>query len=372
MTIHNFNPGPAILPRSVLDIASKAIIDYNGSGMSVLEISHRDILFGQIIESAQQLVREIYQLNSDYEILFMQGGASTQFALVPMNFLDQHESAAYIDTGIWSSKAIKEAMLFGNVKVVASSKDKNYSYIPKEISVPDDSRYLHITSNNTVYGSQFHFYPETSVPIVADMSSDIFSREIDAKKFDLIYAGAQKNAGTAGTTLVIIKKDFLKTIRKKIPSIFDYRVWAEHQSLYNTPAVFAVYVCYLTLRWLQEQGGLKVIEARNRAKAALLYEAIDQSNLFTGNVVKEDRSMMNVTFSFNREYIQKIKLSNPRADEIYLEHEFLNFARANGIVGIKGHRLSGGFRASLYNALPIESVRVLIEVMRAFERKYLI
>jgi phosphoserine aminotransferase len=240
------------------------------------------------------------------------------------------------------------------VNVVASSADKNYSYIPKDIVMPDDVRYLHITTNNTIYGSQFHNYPKVNVPMVADMSSDIFSKEINATQFDLIYAGAQKNAGAAGTTIVIVKKDFLKTAAKKIPAIFDYRLCAENGSLYNTPSVFAVYVCYLTLQWLQEQGGLKAIETKNKAKAVLLYDAIDNSNLFKGNIAKEDRSIMNATFV----------MTKPE-----LENAFLAEAKAAGIVGIKGHRLSGGFRASLYNALPIESVQVLVDVMKEFERK---
>jgi phosphoserine aminotransferase len=351
---HNFTPGPAILPQSVLQKAAEAVNNFNHSGLSILEISHRDKLFLDVIEGAQQLIKDIYKLGDAYEVLFMQGGASTQFALVPMNFLSENETAAIIDTGVWSAKAIKETKLFGKVNVVASSADKNYSYIPKDIVMPDDVRYLHITTNNTIYGSQFHNYPKVNVPMVADMSSDIFSKEINATQFDLIYAGAQKNAGAAGTTIVIVKKDFLKTAAKKIPAIFDYRLCAENGSLYNTPSVFAVYVCYLTLQWLQEQGGLKAIETKNKAKAVLLYDAIDNSNLFKGNIAKEDRSIMNATFV----------MTKPE-----LENAFLAEAKAAGIVGIKGHRLSGGFRASLYNALPIESVQVLVDVMKEFERK---
>jgi phosphoserine aminotransferase len=354
MQKHNFTPGPAILPQSVTQNASEAIINFNNTGLSLLEISHRDKLFIDVIEGAINIVKNIYRLNDGYEVLFMQGGASAQFAMVPMNFLSEHETAAIIDTGVWSAKVIQETKLFGNVNVVASSADKNYSYIPKDFIVPYDARYLHITTNNTIYGSQFHEYPKVNVPMVADMSSDIFSKEIDATKFDLIYAGAQKNAGAAGTTIVIVKKDFLNTAVKNIPAIFDYKVCAANGSLYNTPSVFAVYVCYLTLQWLQEQGGLKAIEEKNKAKAALLYNMLDNSSLFKGNIITEDRSLMNVTFVLNK----------PE-----LENDFLAEAKAAGIVGIKGHRLSGGFRASLYNALPVESVQVLVDVMKEFEKK---
>ncbi len=355
MKKHNFTAGPAILPQSVFRQASEAVINFKGTGLSILEISHRDKLFLEVMEGAQALVKQLYQLGDDYEVLFLQGGASTQFAMVPMNFLSENETAAFVDTGVWSAKAIKETKLFGKVNIAASSSDKNFSYIPKAFEAPADARYLHITTNNTIYGTQFHAFPETPVPVVADMSSDIFSKEIDAKKFDLIYAGAQKNIGAAGATLVIIKKTFLETAAKKVPAIFDYKVHAANQSLYNTPSVFAVYVCYLTLQWLIAEGGLKEMEKRNRAKAELLYDEIERNSLFAGNVNAEDRSLMNVTFVVNK----------PE-----LETAFSEMAKAAGIIGIKGHRLAGGFRASLYNALPIESVQVLVEVMREFEVKH--
>jgi phosphoserine aminotransferase len=354
MKKHNFTSGPAILPPSVFQQAAAAVTEYQNSGLSILEISHRDKLFLEIIEGAQALVKELYNLGNDYEVLFMQGGASAQFALIPMNFLSSHETASYIDTGVWSDKAIKEAKLFGNVSIAGSSKEQQYSFIPKQLTIDNNARYLHLTTNNTIYGSQFHYIPETNVPLVADMSSDIFSRPWDARKFDLIYAGAQKNAGAAGTTIVIIKKDFLKTIHKSIPMIFDYRKHADNQSLYNTPSVFAVYVSYLTLQWIKAEGGLAEMEKRNKTKAELLYAEIDRNTAFRGTVAKEDRSLMNATFVLN-----------------HTEHEekFAALAKAAGIVGLKGHRLVGGFRASLYNALPLESVQVLIEVMKDFEKQ---
>jgi phosphoserine aminotransferase len=354
MKKHNFTSGPAILPPSVFQQAAAAVTEYQNSGLSILEISHRDKLFLEIIEGAQALVKELYDLGNDYEVLFMQGGASAQFALIPMNFLSSHETASYIDTGVWSDKAIKEAKLFGNVSIAGSSKEQQYIFIPKQLTIDNNARYLHLTTNNTIYGSQFHYIPETNVPLVADMSSDIFSRPWDARKFDLIYAGAQKNAGAAGTTIVIIKKDFLKTINKSIPMIFDYRKHADNQSLYNTPSVFAVYVSYLTLQWIKAEGGLAEMEKRNKTKAELLYAEIDRNTAFRGTVAQEDRSLMNATFVLNN-----------------AEHEekFAALAKAAGIVGLKGHRLVGGFRASLYNALPLESVQVLIEVMKDFEKQ---
>ncbi len=353
MKKHNFTSGPSILPQVVFQQAAAAVNNYNDSGLSILEISHRDKLFLEIIEGAQALVKELYELGDDYEVLFMQGGASAQFALIPMNFLSAEETASYIDTGVWSDKAIKEAKLFGNVSIAGSSKESSYSFIPKELNIESNARYLHLTTNNTIYGSQFHHIPNSSVPLIADMSADIFSRQWDAKLFDMIYAGAQKNAGAAGTTIVIIKKDFLHTINKKIPMIFDYRKHADNQSLYNTPAVFAVYVSYLTLQWIKAEGGLAAMEQRNNAKAALLYNEVDRNSLFSGTVAKEDRSLMNATFV----------LSKPE-----LELAFNEMIEAAGIVGLKGHRSVGGFRASMYNALPIESVQVLVEVMQEFER----
>lgn len=354
MRKHIFNPGPGVLPIDVLNEASGAVIDLNGSGQSILEISHRGKTFESAITEAKSLVKELYGLRDDFVVLFLQGGASLQFSMVPMNFLRENETGAYVDTGAWASNAIKEAKLFGRVEVIASSKAQNYNHIPKGFEIPKDAKYFHITTNNTIYGTQYQQYPQSPVPLFADMSSDIFSKEIDSKKFDLIYAGAQKNAGAAGVTLVIMKKELLKKIDKTLPSMLDYRVFAENDSLYNTPAVFSIYVCLLTLRWLKKTGGLKAIEKLNNTKAAKLYEVIDNHPLYAGHAAKEDRSKMNVTFT----------LKKPE-----LEEAFLEACTKAGIIGIKGHRSVGGFRASIYNALPLKSVEVLCDVMKEFAAK---
>lgn len=354
MKVHNFNAGPSILPNEVLYKASKALIDFDGTGMSILEIGHRTDHFTAVMEEARSLARELMQLDDDFEVLFLHGGATTQFMQVPLNLLGSGETAAYIDTGIWSNKAVKEAKLFGYVDVIASSKESNYNHIPKQYTVPPQARYLHITTNNTIYGTQFHQIPATSVPMVADMSSDILSRQMDFNKFSLIYAGVQKNMGAAGATMVAVRKSILGKADRKIPSILDYRLHIENASMLNTPPVFAVYITMLTLRWLKGQGGVAAIEKINNKKAALLYDEIDHNPLFRGNVMKEDRSKMNVTFTI---------------DKPELEEEFLKFCKKEDIVGIKGHRLSGGFRASLYNALPIESVEVMVEAMKYFSLK---
>jgi len=293
-------------------------------------------------------------LDDDHEVLFLHGGASTQFMQVPMNLLDDKETAAYTDTGVWSSKAIKEARLFGKVEIVCSSRDADFSFIPKDFAVPNDAKYLHITTNNTIYGSQWQRIPKTSNTLVADMSSDILSRVIDFNAFGLIYAGAQKNIGAAGVNVVVVNKNILGKVKRQIPTIMDYRNHIKEGSMLNTPPVFAVYVCMLTLRWLKSQGGVAAIEKINDQKAALLYDAIDKSSIFKGTIVKEDRSKMNVCFVVN---------------DPSLETSFLDFAKQNGIVGIKGHRLVGGFRASLYNALPLSSVEVLVNLMKEFEAK---
>lgn len=353
MKVHNFNAGPSILPNEVLYKASKAIIDFDSSGMSILEVSHRGREFVPVIEEARQLVRELMQLEDDYEVLFLHGGASTQFMQVPMNLLDSGETAAYTDTGVWAAKAIKEAKLFGNVNVVCSSKDSNYSFLPKKFSVPANAKYLHITTNNTIYGTQWHQIPQANVPLVADMSSDIFSREMDYNRFALIYAGAQKNMGPAGTTLVVVRKSILGKVSRPLPTMLDYRLHIENGSLLNTPPVFAIYISMLTLRWLKAQG-IQTVEKHNAEKAALLYGEIDKNPLFKGTVAKEDRSHMNVCFVM---------------EQPALEKAFLDFCTKEDIVGIKGHRLVGGFRASLYNALPLESVEVLVEAMQYFAQK---
>jgi len=349
--VHNFNAGPSILPKEVFEQASQAVLNYNDTGLSILEIGHRTPLFQNVMDEARVLVKELMLLDDDHEVLFLHGGASTQFMQVPMNLLDEKETAAYTDTGVWSTKAIKEAKLFGKVEIVCSSKESNFSYIPKDFAVPNDAKYLHITTNNTIYGTQWQKIPKTSNSLVADMSSDILSRVIDFNAFDLIYAGAQKNMGPAGVNLVVVNKNILGKVKRIIPTIMDYRNHIKEGSLLNTPPVFAIYVCMLTLRWLKAQGGVAAIEKLNNEKAALLYAAIDENPLFTGTVNKEDRSKMNVCFVMN----------DPN-----LEESFLQFTKDEGIVGIKGHRLVGGFRASLYNALPVGSVKVLTSLMNAF------
>ncbi len=355
MRKHIFTAGPAVLPVNVLAQASAAVKDLDDSGQSILEISHRSKTFVAIIEEARQLVKEYLHLDDQYDVLFLQGGASTQFCMVPYNLLGADETAVYIDTGSWASKAIKEARRFGTVDVAASSAPENYNYIPKGLNINPGAKYLHVTSNNTIYGTQVHAFPQTDILSVVDMSSDIFCRDLDGKQFDLIYAGAQKNLGPAGTTLVAVKKAILEPPVREIPSMLDYLVHIEKDSLFNTPPVFSIYVCLLTLRWIGEQGGVGALEKINREKAALLYKEIDENDLFTGTAAVEDRSMMNVTFVM--------------ADE-NREKDFLDYVSEQGVVGIKGHRSVGGFRASLYNALPTESVSTLVELMREFTRKF--
>ena len=353
--IHNFNAGPSILPKEVFEQAARAILDFNETGLSILEIGHRTELFKSVIEEARTLAKELMQLDDAHEVLFLHGGATTQFFQVPMNLLGENETAAYLDCGIWGSKAIKEAKLFGKVNVVASSKDKGYTYIPKGFSVPAEAVYFHYTTNNTVEGTQMHFVPDTGgVPLVSDMSSDILSREMDFNRFDLIYAGAQKNIGAAGVNMVVIKKDILGRVSRALPGMMDYRLHIEADSLLNTPPVFAIYVCMLTLRWLKQQGGVPAIEAVNNRKAQLLYETLDSLPLFRPTVAREDRSKMNVVFVMDDENIEK---------------EFLQLCKQEGMIGVKGHRSVGGFRVSLYNALPLESVRSLCELMSHFANR---
>ena len=351
-TIHNFNAGPSVLPQEVIQQASEAVINFNNTGLSILEFGHRTPEFTAVMEEARQLVKDLMKLEDQHDVLFLHGGASTQFMQVPINLLDSKETAAYADTGVWSSKAIKEAKLFGKIDIVCSSKEKNYTCIPNDFAVPNDAKYLHITTNNTIYGTQWKSIPKTSVPLIADMSSDIFSRTIDFKSFGLIYAGAQKNMGPAGVNLVVVNKNLLGKTKRIIPTILDYRNHITEGSMLNTPPVFAVYVCMLTLRWLKAKGGVEAVEKLNIAKAALLYKEIDENELFTGNVRTEDRSNMNVCFVMN---------------DPTLEAPFLEYTKKLGIVGIKGHRLAGGFRASLYNALTIQSVEVLVKAMQDFK-----
>lgn len=349
--VHNFNAGPSILPKQVFQQASEAVLNYNNSGLSILEIGHRTPTFQAIMDEARALAKELMLLDENHEVLFLHGGASTQFMQVPMNLLDAKDTAAYADTGVWGQKAIKEAKLFGNVAMVCSGKESNYTVIPKDFAVPNDANYFHITTNNTIYGSQWQKIPAVSIPLVGDMSSDIFSRVIDFNAFDLIYAGAQKNMGPAGVNLVVVNKNILGKIKRPIPTIMDYRNHIKDGSMMNTPPVFAVYVCMLTLRWLKEQGGVAAIEKLNDEKAALLYSEIDSNPLFIGTVAKEDRSKMNVCFVMK---------------DAGLEEVFLAYVKAQNIIGIKGHRLVGGFRASLYNALPLSSVEVLVQAMKSF------
>lgn len=353
MKMHNFSAGPSILPPEVLAQASEAVRDFNGSGLSLVEISHRNPVFVDIINTARSLALELTGLKGKgYSALFLQGGASMEFVRVAYNLMQVNGKAGYINTGTWADNARREAAFFGEIVEVASSKDRNYSYIPKGYTVPADLDYLHITSNNTIYGTQFRDFPDAGVPLVCDMSSDIFSKVLDFSKFDLIYAGAQKNIGAAGSNLVIVRDDVLGKINRAIPNIMNYRRHIEKESMYNTPSVFSVYTCYLTLNWLRDLGGVAAIERRNEAKAHLLYSEIDRNGLFYGRVEKEDRSLMNATF-----YLQNEALA-AAFDEICAEA---------GISGLKGHRTVGGYRASIYNAMSMESVQVLVEAMQHFE-----
>lgn len=349
--VHNFNAGPATLPLQVLEQSAAAVLEFQQSGMSILEYGHRTPAFTGVMEEAKALVKELMQLDNDHEVLFLHGGASTQFMQVPMNLLDEKESAAYADTGVWSHKAIKEAENFGKVEIPCSSREGGYRFIPNDFAVPNDARYFHLTSNNTIYGMQWKKIPQMSIPVVADMSSDIFSRQLPFNSFDLIYAGAQKNMGPAGVTMVVINPRILGKIKRKIPNIMDYRNHIREKSMLNTPPVFAVYVSMLNLRWIKEQGGVKVMEERNREKANMLYAEIDRNPHFKGTVNKEDRSFTNVCFV---------------AEDPAMEASFLEYCQTLGIMGIKGHRSVGGFRASLYNALPLESVKALVQAMQDF------
>jgi phosphoserine aminotransferase len=354
--IHNFNAGPSILPREVFEEAARSVMNFNNTGLSILEIGHRTKIFQEVMDEAQSLTKELMNLDSDHEVLFLHGGASTQFFQIPMNLLDENDIAAYADTGVWASKAIREAKAFGHVEIVCSGKNTNYTSLPKEFSVPKTARYLHITTNNTIYGTQWQdltpFY-NAGVPVVADMSSDILSRAVDFNKFDLIYAGAQKNVGAAGVTLVVVNKNIVGKTSRKIPSMLDYANHIANGSMFNTPPVFAVYLCMLTLRWLKNVGGVTAIEKVNNQKASLLYNTIDNLPIFRGTVAKEDRSKMNVCF-----------VTSPE-----IEKEFIELCAQEGMIGVKGHRSSGGFRISLYNALPLESVEAITDLMKDFAQR---
>jgi len=348
---YNFGAGPCILPQEVFKQASEAVLNFNNTGLSILEISHRAPEFEAVVDETLSLIKELLNVPEGYSVLLLQGGASLQFTMVPMNLLAEGQTAAYLDSGAWSSKALKEAKLFGNVNVVASSKDANYTFVPKDFEIPADAAYFHCTSNNTIFGTELFNFPKTSVPIVSDMSSDILSREINVADFGVIYAGAQKNMGPAGLTLVIVKDELMGKSGRKLPSMLDYKVHADNKSLYNTPAVFSIYASLLNLRWLKAKGGVAAIEKENIEKSDALYAEIDRNPLFKGPCNVEDRSRMNVCFV----------MENPE-----LEKPFLKFAQERGMVGIKGHRSVGGFRASIYNALPLSSVQALIDTMKEF------
>jgi len=353
--VHNFSAGPCVLPQEVFQKASESILEYNGTGLSIIEMSHRSKEFVEVMERARSLVKELLHVPDGYTVLFLQGGASLGFYMSAINFMKNEGGVgAYVDTGSWSSKAIKEAKLLGDVKVLASSKEDNFTHIPKGYTVPSEAGYLHITSNNTIFGTQFKTFPESAAPLLCDMSSDIFSKPVDVSKFDLIYGGAQKNMGPAGTTVYIAKKDALGKTGRQIPSMLDLQVHDSKDSMFNTPPVFAVYGSMLTMEWMKKEGGVEEMERRNNAKSGLLYSEIDRNPLFEGTTAVEDRSAMNPTF------VLKDEASHAeRFDKMWKE------AKINGL---KGHRSVGGYRASMYNALKLESVQVLVDVMRELER----
>jgi phosphoserine aminotransferase len=354
MKKHNFYAGPSILPQYTLDRSIEGIKDFAGSGLSVLEISHRSKEFIACMNDSIALVKELLEVPAGYQVIFLGGGASLQFAMVPMNLMNT--KSAYLVTGEWASKAFKEAKIFGEAVEVASSKDKNFSYIPKDYAVPTDADYFHITTNNTIFGTELKKDPDVSIPLVADMSSDIFSRPVDVSKYSIIYAGAQKNLAPAGVAMVIIKESVLGKVTRPIPTMLDYRTHIKAESMFNTPPVFAVYAAQQTLTWLKQMGGIRVMQKKNIEKAQLLYDEIDRNKLFVPTVIDlEDRSLMNICFVMADQYKE-------------LEKPFAEFAKSRGMIGIEGHRSVGGFRASTYNALPKESVQALVDVMKEFEK----
>lgn len=353
--IHNFNAGPSILPKEVFEEASRAILNFNETGLSILEFGHRTPMFESVVSEAMELVRELMQLDGNKEVMFLHGGASTQFSQVPMNFLSNDRKAAYLDGGVWGSKAIKEAKLFGDVEVVASSKDRNYSYLPTGYTIPENAAYFHYTTNNTIEGTQMGDIPSTPVPLIADMSSDVLSCGMDFNRFSFIYAGAQKNIGAAGVNLVVADKDFLATGNTAIPSMMDYRQHVANGSMLNTPPVFAIYVCLLTLRWLKKIGGVPAIEKINNQKADLLYTTLASLPMFNLPVPSQDRSKMNAVFTMHDPALEKL---------------FLTRCKEEGMVGIKGHRSVGGFRVSMYNAMPLSSVVDITDLIKDFANKH--
>lgn len=354
MKKHNFSAGPCILPQEVLKQASESVLNFNNDNLSLIEISHRSKPFVDVMENAKRLVRELLSVPKNYSILFLQGGASLEFLMAPYNLLSINGKCGYINTGAWSEKAIKEAKNLGETLIIGDSSDRNFNYIPKNLNIPSDLDYLHYTSNNTIYGTQFKSLPSTSDILVCDMSSDIFSQKIEVNKFGLIYAGAQKNMGPAGTTLVIVNNDILGKTERNIPTMLDYSVHINKESMFNTPPVFPIYVSMLTLQWLKDLGGVEEIEKINKKKAQILYDEIDRNSMFEGFAHNDDRSTMNVTFNIINESLQE-------------KFDFL--CNNNGINGLKGHRSVGGYRASIYNALPISSVEHLINLMQKFEKK---
>ena len=353
MKKHNFNAGPSILPQEVIENTAKAVLDFQGEGLSILEISHRAKYFQPVVDEAEALMRELLGIPENYSVIFLGGGASLQFCMLPFNLLEK--KAAYLNTGVWAKKAMKEAKGFGEVVEVASSADANFTFIPKDYEIPADADYFHITTNNTIYGTEIRKDIDSPVPLVADMSSDIFSRPLDVTKYAVIYGGAQKNLAPAGVTFVIIRNDVLGKVSRYIPTMLNYQTHIDNGSMFNTPPVLPIYTALQTLKWLKAQGGLAEIEKKNIAKAELLYNAIDNSKMFVGTANKEDRSLMNICFVLKEEYKD-------------LEADFMKFATERGMVGIKGHRSVGGFRASTYNALPIESVQALVDCINEFEK----
>ena len=351
---HNFNAGPSILPRIAIENTAKAVLGLNGIGLSLLEISHRSKDFQAVIDEAVALFKEVLAIPEGYQVLFLGGGASLQFCMVPFNLMNT--KAAYLETGVWAKKAIKEAKMFGEVAVIGSSADKNFNYIPHGWGIPSDADYFHITTNNTIYGTEIREDFDSPIPLVADMSSDILSRPVDVSKYAIIYGGAQKNAGPAGVTFIIIREDILGKVQRAIPSMLDYRIHIKEGSMFNTPPCISIFTLKETLKWVKEMGGVQKMEELNIAKANLLYEAIDRSKVFEGTAVKEARSLMNICFVMKEAYKDK-------------EDAFMELAKKRGMIGIKGHRSVGGFRASTYNALPIESVQALIDCMNEFENE---
>lgn len=353
MKVHNFNAGPCVLPREAVNASIEALKDFAGTGMSVIEISHRSKEWEAVMNEAEALWKELLDIPEGYKVLFLGGGASTQFMTIPFNLMEK--KAAYLETGVWAKKALKEAELFGEVVKVASSADKNYNYIPKGYEIPKDADYFHITTNNTIYGTEIHVDMDSPVTLIADMSSDIMSRPVDVSKYGMIYGGAQKNVGPAGVTFVIVREDILGKVSRKIPTMIDYRTHIKESSMFNTPPVFSIFVMVETLKWVKNMGGLKAVYKHNIEKAAILYNEIDRNSMFVGTADKEARSIMNICFVMADQYQNK-------------EEAFMAFAKENGMVGIKGHRSVGGFRASTYNACPIESVKALVACMQEFEK----